>query len=89
MILLSPQLDATLENPAIELNEHEDVMLTVERLSNAAKEYAANDNLEKSIDFADVRRIGKSAADSSPNRHGGFISVGLPQILSEMSGCRN
>ena len=49
LILLSPWLDATLQNPAIEFNKHEDVMLTVERLSNAAKEYAANDNLKNPL----------------------------------------
>lgn len=41
LLLLSPWLDVTLQNPAIELNKHEDVMMTVERLSNAAREYLA------------------------------------------------
>lgn len=44
LILLSPWLDATLRNPAIELNKHEDAMLTVERLLSAAREYAARDD---------------------------------------------
>lgn len=40
MILLSPWVDVTLKNPAIHLNKHEDPMMTVERLSSAAREYA-------------------------------------------------
>lgn len=44
LMLLSPWLDATLQNPAIDLNKHEDAMMTVERLLNAAREYCANDN---------------------------------------------
>ncbi len=40
MVLMSPWLDATFENPAIKLNEHEDPMMSVERLSNGAREYA-------------------------------------------------
>ena len=44
LILLSPWLDATLENPALELNKHEDAMMTVGRLSKAAGEYVAGDN---------------------------------------------
>lgn len=44
LMLLSPWLDATLQNPAINLNKHEDAMMTVERLLNAAREYSINDN---------------------------------------------
>lgn len=44
LILLSPWLDATLENPAINLNKHEDAFMTVERLLNAAREYCVNDD---------------------------------------------
>ncbi|MET0752355.1 MAG: alpha/beta hydrolase [Pyrinomonadaceae bacterium] len=44
LMLLSPWLDATLQNPAIDLNKHEDAMMTVERLLNAAREYCINDN---------------------------------------------
>lgn len=44
LILMSPWVDATMRNPAIKLNEHEDPMMSVERLSNAAREYAVNDN---------------------------------------------
>lgn len=44
LILLSPWLDATLENPAIDLNKHEDAFMTVERLLNAAREYCVNDD---------------------------------------------
>jgi acetyl esterase/lipase len=40
-MLLSPWLDVTLENPAINLNKHEDAFMTVERLLNAAREYVA------------------------------------------------
>lgn len=49
LILLSPWLDATLENPAIELNKHEDAMMTVGRLSKAAGEYAVNDDLKNPL----------------------------------------
>jgi epsilon-lactone hydrolase len=44
LVLMSPWVDATLTNPAIKLNEHEDPMMSVERLSNAAREYAVNDD---------------------------------------------
>ena len=39
LILMSPWIDATLGNPDIDLNKHEDVMMTVERLSSAARIY--------------------------------------------------
>lgn len=39
LVLMSPWMDVTLANPAIKENEHEDVMMTVERLSNAARSY--------------------------------------------------
>jgi len=39
LVLMSPWTDITLTNPAIEENKHEDVMMTVERLSNAARPY--------------------------------------------------
>ena len=39
LILMSPWLDLTLQNPDIESNKHEDVMMTVESLSNAATAY--------------------------------------------------
>lgn len=42
LILMSPWLDLTLKNPGIELNKHQDVMMTVERLSNAAAAYVGN-----------------------------------------------
>lgn len=41
LILMSPWVDLTLENPDIDLNKHEDVMMTVERLSGAAEAYLA------------------------------------------------
>jgi acetyl esterase/lipase len=44
LILMSPWVDVTLQNPAIQLNKHEDAMMTVERLLNAASEYTINDN---------------------------------------------
>lgn len=40
LILMSPWVDLTLANPDIDLNKHEDVMMTVERLSCAARDYA-------------------------------------------------
>lgn len=46
IIMMSPWVDATLTNPAINLNAHEDVMMTVERLSNAARAYAPDLNLK-------------------------------------------
>ncbi len=42
LILMSPWVDATLGNPDIDLNKHEDVMMTVERLSRAAHEYVGD-----------------------------------------------
>lgn len=60
LILLSPWFDATLQNPAIDLNKHEDVMMTVERLSNAAREYCAGDNPKNpmiSPIFGDVENL--------------------------------
>ena len=57
IILMSPWLDCTLQNPAINLNKHTDPMMTVERLSNAAREYAINDNLQTPLIspmFADI-----------------------------------
>lgn len=42
LVLMSPWVDVTLENPGIEVNKHEDVMMTVERLANAAKVYVGD-----------------------------------------------
>ncbi len=42
LVLMSPWVDVTLKNPGIELNKHEDVMMTVERLSNAARSYVGD-----------------------------------------------
>ena len=39
LILMSPWMDATLQNPDIKLNEHEDPMMSVKRLANAAHVY--------------------------------------------------
>jgi acetyl esterase/lipase len=39
LVLMSPWLDITLKNPAIKLTEKDDVMMTVERLSNAARAF--------------------------------------------------
>lgn len=44
LILMSPWVDATLQNPDIDLNKHEDVMMTVERLSAAATIYASDND---------------------------------------------
>ncbi len=41
---MSPWVDVTLQNPDIDLNKHEDVMMTVERLSGAAKDYIGGDD---------------------------------------------
>jgi epsilon-lactone hydrolase len=41
IIMLSPWVDASLENPAIDLNKHDDAFMTVGRLANAAREYVA------------------------------------------------
>jgi len=50
LVLMSPWVDATLNNPDIDLNKHEDVMMTVERLSGAAADYAgANDRTDPLI----------------------------------------
>lgn len=45
MILMSPWMDATLENPDIQLNEHEDPMMSVKRLSNSARAYGGEKDL--------------------------------------------
>jgi acetyl esterase/lipase len=45
LVLMSPWIDATLKNPDIDLNKHEDVMMTVERLSSAARIYACEEDL--------------------------------------------
>lgn len=45
ILMMSPWVDSTLENPAIRLNEHEDVMMTVKRLSNAAAAYTDGQDL--------------------------------------------
>jgi epsilon-lactone hydrolase len=45
LVLMSPWIDAALQNPDIDLNKHEDPMMTVERLSNAANAYAADADL--------------------------------------------
>jgi monoterpene epsilon-lactone hydrolase len=42
LVLMSPWLDVTLTNPAIEENKHDDVMMTVERLSSAAQVYVGD-----------------------------------------------
>lgn len=39
LVLMSPWVDTTLQNAGIELNKHEDVMMTVERLAAAARVY--------------------------------------------------
>lgn len=46
MILMSPWMDVTLENPDIKLNEHEDPMMTVKRMLTAANEYAGQADLK-------------------------------------------
>lgn len=45
IIMMSPWVDAALENPDIRLNEHEDVMMTVKRLSSAARAYLPDGDL--------------------------------------------
>lgn len=42
LILMSPWLDLTLKNPEIDLHKYRDVMMTVERLSNAAAAYVGD-----------------------------------------------
>ncbi len=41
LLLMSPWVDLTLQNPEINLNEHKDPMMTVKRLLTAAREYTA------------------------------------------------
>lgn len=45
LLLMSPWIDLTLENPAIALTEKDDVMMTVRRLSNAARVYLGEADL--------------------------------------------
>jgi acetyl esterase/lipase len=40
LVLMSPWMDITLQNPDIKLNEHEDPMMTVKRMLTAAHEYS-------------------------------------------------
>ena len=42
LILMSPWVDATLKNPDIELTEKDDVMMTIERLASAARDYVGD-----------------------------------------------
>lgn len=42
LVLMSPWVDVTLQNPDIDLNKHEDVMMTVGRLSAAARLYVGD-----------------------------------------------
>lgn len=42
LILMSPWIDLTLDNPDIKLNEHEDPMMTVKRLASAARIYTGD-----------------------------------------------
>jgi len=50
LVLMSPWIDATLTNPDIDLTKHEDVMMTVERLSGAAADYVGeNDRADPMI----------------------------------------
>lgn len=42
LVLMSPWVDVTLQNPDIEFNKHDDVMMTVERLSGAARDYVGD-----------------------------------------------
>jgi monoterpene epsilon-lactone hydrolase len=46
LMLMSPWMDITLENPDIKLNEHEDPMMTVKRMLTAAREYAGQVDLK-------------------------------------------
>lgn len=45
IVMMSPWVDAVLENPDIRLNEREDVMMTVKRLSSAARAYLPEGDL--------------------------------------------
>ena len=42
LVLMSPWVDLTMQNPDIELSKREDVMMTVERLSSAARDYVGD-----------------------------------------------
>lgn len=42
LVLMSPWVDVTLQNPDIVLSKKDDVMMTVERLSGAARDYAGD-----------------------------------------------
>jgi epsilon-lactone hydrolase len=42
LVLMSPWVDVTLENPDIETKKHDDVMMTVERLAGAARDYVGD-----------------------------------------------
>ena len=60
LILMSPWIDLVLQNPAIGLTEKDDVMMTVKRLSNAARAYVGEANLSDpdiSPMFADLKGL--------------------------------
>ena len=42
LVLMSPWVDVTLQNPDIELTKSDDVMMTVERLAGAARDYVGD-----------------------------------------------
>ena len=60
LVLMSPWTDLTLANPAIKLTENDDVMMTVERLSNAAAAYvgtAERASADLSPMFGELNRL--------------------------------
>jgi acetyl esterase/lipase len=78
LVLLSPWVDATLENPDIELTVKDDVMMTVERLAAAAAIYAGDHPLSDpmiSPMFADVSGLPRT-----------LIQMGTADLL--LADCR-
>ena len=78
LVLMSPWVDAALQNPDIELNKHEDVMMTVERLSAAARDYVGDADLTDPL----ISPMFGDLTDLPPT----LIQMGTADLL--LSDCR-
>jgi acetyl esterase/lipase len=78
IIMMSPWVDAALDNPDIKFNEHEDVMMTVKRLSSAARAYLPKGDLTN----PEISPIYRSLAGLPPV----LIQMGTADLL--LADCR-
>jgi acetyl esterase/lipase len=98
LVLMSPWMDLTLANPAIKLTENDDVMMTVERLSNAAAAYAGaaeRDGPDLSPMFAELKGLPPALIQSGTadlllwdcrKFYLKCLDAGVPVIYEEYSG---